>query len=37
MKNFKSSLVLALGYLLIYAGIHDGGKYALYPWGALGL
>lgn len=37
MKNLKASIALGLGYLLIYAGIHNGGEFALYPWGALGL
>lgn len=37
MRNLKASLALALGYLLLYAGLHNGGQYALYPWGALGL
>jgi hypothetical protein len=29
------SACLAVGYLLAYAGIADGGKYALRPWAAL--
>lgn len=29
------SVMVALGYLLTYAGIADGGKYALRPWDAL--
>lgn len=35
MKNLKASIALALGYLLLYAGIHDGGNYALSPWAVL--
>lgn len=23
---------LMLGYILLYAAVHDGGKYALSPW-----
>jgi hypothetical protein len=28
---------LFLGYLLVYSGIHNRGKYALRPWDALKL
>jgi len=30
------SAMLAAGYLLLYAGVADGGKYVLRPWDALG-
>lgn len=30
------SIMAAIGYLLVYAGVADGGKYATRPWGALG-
>ncbi len=29
------SILLAVGYLLVYAGVSDGGKYAQNPWAAL--
>ncbi len=29
------SILLAVGYLLAYAGVADGGKYATNPWQAL--
>lgn len=34
MKNLKASLALGLGYWLVYAGIHNGGEFALAPWQA---
>lgn len=30
------SIMVALGYLVFYAGVADGGKYASRPWDALG-
>lgn len=30
-----ASIGLAIGYLLVYSGIADHGRYALRPWGAL--
>lgn len=35
MGNFKASVCLAFGYLLLYAGISNGGVYATRPWAAL--
>lgn len=35
MGNFKASLCLAVGYLLLYAGISNGGRFAARPWDAL--
>lgn len=35
MGNFKASVCLAVGYLLLYAGISNGGAYALKPWKSL--
>lgn len=35
MGNFKASLCLAIGYLIFYAGISNGGAYATQPWKAL--
>ncbi len=35
MGNFKASFVLAIGYLIFYAGIAQGGKFATRPWKAL--
>ena len=29
-------ILVAIGYLLVYAGVADGGKYATRPWDALG-
>lgn len=29
------SMMIAFGYLLVFAGFTEGGKYALRPWGAL--
>lgn len=29
------SALLAIGYLLVFAGVADGGRYALRPWDAL--
>lgn len=29
------SILLAVGYLLVFAGVDEGGKYALTPWQAL--
>ncbi len=34
MENLKASLVLAVGYLLLYAAVAQGGKFALHPWEA---
>ena len=28
-------IMAAIGYLLVYAGVADGGKYATRPWDAL--
>lgn len=35
MGNLKAAVALAVGYWLFYAGIHDGGAYALTPWAAI--
>jgi hypothetical protein len=35
MANFKASFCLAVGYLIFYAGISNGGRYATRPWDAL--
>ncbi len=29
------SITVAIGYLLLFAGVSDKGKYALRPWDAL--
>ena len=29
------SIMAGVGYLLVYAAVTDGGKYAKNPWGAL--
>ncbi len=34
MDNLKASLVLAVGFWLLYCGVAQGGKYALSPWEA---
>lgn len=35
MDQFKASVALLVGYLLIYAGVSGKGKNALRPWKAL--
>jgi hypothetical protein len=30
------SILAAIGYLLVYAGVADQGRFALRPWTALG-
>lgn len=35
VRLMLASLSAAIGYLLLYAGVADGGKYALRPWDAL--
>lgn len=30
-----ASIMGAIGYLLLYAGVANGGRYALRPWDAL--
>lgn len=35
MNGFMASLLLGLGYLLVFAAVHDGGKYAQRPWDAI--
>lgn len=30
------SMMVAAGYLLVYAGVAHGGKFAQQPWAALG-
>lgn len=35
MRNLKASLAFALGYWLLYAGLAQGGAFALQPWQAL--
>lgn len=34
-KLMIGSSMVAAGYLLLYAAVADGGKYALRPWDAL--
>lgn len=36
VRLMLASVAAAIGYLLVYAGVADGGKYALRPWDALG-
>lgn len=36
VRLMLASIVGAVGYLLVYAGVADAGKYALRPWDALG-
>lgn len=35
MKGFVASVVLGVGYLLVYMGVKGGGQFALDPKGAL--
>lgn len=35
MRGFLASLLLGVGYLLVYAAVKGGGTYATQPWGAL--
>lgn len=34
-RLFIASIVGAIGYLLLYAGVADAGRFALRPWDAL--
>jgi hypothetical protein len=34
---FLASVTLGVGYLIAFAAIFDGGKYAVRPWKALSL
>lgn len=36
MRNLKASIAFAFGYLFLYAGLAQGGAFALQPWAALG-
>jgi hypothetical protein len=35
VRLMLASLSAGIGYLLVYAGVADRGKYALRPWDAL--
>ncbi len=35
VRLMLASIVGAIGYLLLYAGVADGGRFALRPWDAL--
>lgn len=35
MNGFLFSALAGLGYLLVFAAVDSGGKYALRPWDAL--
>lgn len=35
MNGFLASVLLGLGYLLVFAAVDSGGKYALRPWDGL--
>lgn len=35
MKNVTAYLLLSVGYLLVFAAFHKGGKFALRPWRTL--
>lgn len=35
MRGFMASVLLGIGYLLVFSAVADGGKYALRPWDAL--
>lgn len=35
MGNLKASLAFMLGYWMLYAGLAQGGAFALSPWDAL--
>lgn len=37
VRLMLASIVGAIGYLLLYAGVAEGGTYALRPWDALGV
>lgn len=37
MGNAKSFILLAIGYLLVFAAVHESGKYAYRPWETLTL
>lgn len=36
MANVKAYAALGVGYLLVFAAVWQGGRYALRPWKALG-
>jgi hypothetical protein len=35
MRTFLASLLLGVGYLLVYAAVKGAGEHALAPWEAL--
>ncbi len=36
MSNVKANVLLGVGYLLVFAAVYQGGRFALRPWQALG-